>query len=186
MEESILKAVINKSDWLIITVFVLYLAFQFIMWYVKNKKAVKTGADMLKQFSSALDSINNKLKVIYAQYGCELSKEAAILVIQNLYLNFANAIADETYELQKRETSHEKMVNNIQNRLTILNDEKMQDLDLFMYRNKHLITFTTGKIIDPEKIIKIINTYSNKNGMLREEIQNALSIESSIVIKRLN
>jgi hypothetical protein len=39
MEESILKAVLQKSDWLVITVFVLYLAFRIAMHVLENKKA---------------------------------------------------------------------------------------------------------------------------------------------------
>jgi hypothetical protein len=186
MEVTLLKSILDKSDWLIVTIFVLWILFQLVMYYLKQKKGIKTEDSLQKQFTKTIDSIDNKLKIIYAQYGCELSKEAAILIIQNFYFNYANAIADEIYKHQKKEISNNKITSYIENRMSILNDEKMQELDLFIYRNRHLVTYTTGKIVDAEKIIKAINSYSDKNGMLREEIQNILSIESGIVVKRLN
>jgi len=186
MEDTILKTILDKSDWLIITIFVLYLSFQIFMYWLKQKRALKTDESIQQQYMRSIESINNKLKIISVQYGCELSKEAAILIIHNFYFNFANSIASEIYEMQKKENSHDKIIRNIENRLLILNYEKIQELDSFIYRGRNLITFTTGKIVDAQKIINIVNIYSDKNSMLREEIQNLLSIESSIVIKRLN
>jgi hypothetical protein len=186
MEPQIIKILSEKPAWLTLFLVILYFAYKLIIRFLDRNKEAKTENAYKKEYIGILESINQKLKIIYAQYGCELSKEAAIIIIQNIYSNYADAIANEIYEHQKKENSHEKLIYNIENRLSILNDEKMQELDLFMYRNRHLITYTTGKIVDSEKIIKIINNYSNKNGMLREEIQNLLSIESGIVVKRLN
>jgi ribosome-associated toxin RatA of RatAB toxin-antitoxin module len=205
MEESILKAVINKSDWLIITIFIVYLAFKLLTKRMDNKKAktrekqldiqyedIKNSINTISQLAenskikdSLIESIERKLKIIYNQYGSELSKEAAISVIQNIYFNYASSIANEIYELQKKNFSNKKIIAHISNAISIINDEKMQELDAFMYRDRHLITYTTGQIVDPAKIVECINSYSDKNGMLRKELEDLLSIESGIVIKRL-
>jgi hypothetical protein len=184
-ETTLIKAIADKSDWLIITIFVLWIAFKIIMFLIEKKHGTKSNSDIQKQHATVLDSINYKLKVIYAQYGAELSKEAAIFIIQNFYLNFANSVADEIYALQKKDFAHDKIISNIKNKLVILNNEKMQELGVFIYKNRIFVTHTNGMVVDPEKIINIINNYSNKNGMLREEIQNLLSIEAGIVINRL-
>jgi hypothetical protein len=184
-ETTLIKAIADKSDWLIVTIFVLWLAFKIAMYLIEKKHSAKSSNEIEKQNASVLDSINYKLKIIHAQYGAELSKEAAILIIENFYLNFANNIADEIYALQKKDFSHDKIIKNISDKLSIFNNEKMQELNVFSYRNRILVTYTTGKIVENDKITNIINNYSNKNGMLREEIQNLLSIEAGIVINRL-
>jgi hypothetical protein len=156
--------------------------------FTEVKEAIKSISGLAYNSSlkdRVIDSINNKLKVIYAQYGSELSKELAMIVIENIYFNYAQLISNEVYELQKKGFSYQKIMASIKNHISIINDDKMQELDGFVYRDKHLITYTTGQIIEPEKIISIIEGYSEKNGMLRKEIENLLSIEANVVIKRL-
>jgi hypothetical protein len=186
MEIDLIKVLLSKDNWLIIVVFVIYLSYRVYIDFIKYRKANKTENSIQKQFFKTIDSIDNKLKIIYAQYGCELSKEAAVIIIKHFYLNYANSIADDIYEQQKRGISHAKIIKNIENSISILNNEQRQVLDLFMYRNKHLVTFTKGDIVDAEQIAEIINNYSDKNGMLRDEIQKLLSIEAGIIITRLN
>jgi F0F1-type ATP synthase membrane subunit b/b' len=205
MDESFLKLLLGKENWVLITLFIMYLAFKIIMAYIDNKKAKTKEEISNAQFltmqnfmaeiaklgenskikDQIIESIERKLKIIYNQYGSELSKESAVSVIQNMYFNFASQIANEIYELQKKNFSHDKIISHIRNSISIANDEKMQELDTFMYRDRHLVTYTTGQIIDPEKIISAINSYSDKNGMMRKELEDLLSIESGIVIKRL-
>ncbi len=206
MEEGILKAVLSKSDWLILTIFVLYLAFKILMVILENKKAktkeaslekefayikdkietIETMADDYKTKDRIIDSINNKLKIIYAQYGSELSRELAIVIIQNLYYNFAQHISNEIYELQKKNYTHKAIIGSIKSIITILNDEKMQELEGFMYRDRSLVTFTNGQIIDEAKIIGIVGNYIEMNGMLRKEIENLLSMEAGSLIKKFS
>ena len=205
MDESFLKLLLNKDNWVIIVIAIIYVAFKIFMAYFENKKAKTKEETLNAQFQtiqnsigniaklaensrakdSIIESIERKLKIIYNQYGSELSKESAVSVIQNMYFNFASQIANEIYELQKKNFSHDKIINHIKNSIAIANDEKMQELDTFMYRDRHLVTYTTGQIIDPDKITSAINSYSDKNGMLRKELEDLLSIESGIVIKRL-
>jgi hypothetical protein len=206
MEEGILKAVLSKSEWLILAVFFIYLAFKIVMAILDNKKAKTKEETLEKQFGyikdkietieamsvdyktkdRIIDSINNKLKIIYAQYGSELSRELAIVLIQNLYYNYAQHIANEIYELQKKNYTHKAIIGSIKSIITILNDEKMQELEGFMYRDRSLVTFTNGQIIDEAKIIGIIGNYIEMNGLLRKEIENLLSMESGLVIKKFS
>jgi hypothetical protein len=205
MEKSTIELLLSKDNWFIITIVLIYIGFKIGIWLLENKKAktkeelidsqfhemkdsLKVISEMAKNSTikdKTLDSIERKLKIIYAQYGSELSKEAAMVIINNVYFTYAQMIANEIYELQKKGYAINIVNNRIVNTLQILNSEKMQELDLFLYRDKGLITFTTGKIIEPEKIIDIINNFSEKNGLLRAEIETAISIEAGIVIKRL-
>jgi hypothetical protein len=206
MEESILKAVLSKSEWLIITIFILYLAFKIIMAILENKKAktkeelvqkefnylkdkievIEVMANNAKVNERTIDSINQKLKIIYAQYGSELSRESAIVIIQNFYYAYAQHISNEIYELQKKNYTHKKIIESVKSIMCILNDEKMQELEGFSFRDKSLITFTSGQIIDEIKIMNIVDNFITMNGMLRREIENALSIEAGKIIKRFS
>jgi hypothetical protein len=192
MEPEILKQISGKPAWLILAVLILYFAYKIVILFIekKNEKAKKEKElakdDLLHQFQVVTDSINNKLKIISTQYGCELSKDACVIIIQLVYSSFANDISDEFYRLQKRDGySHDKIMEMLTDKHTILNSEKMNELDNFMYRTRHLITYTTGKIVDVKDIIKRINQFGTKNGTLREEIQNLLKMEADIVIKRI-
>ena len=147
--------------------------------------ALMAASENMKSKNKELDSINYRLKVIASQYGGELSKEAAAVVIQSIFHNFANMVANEIYELQKGHHSKNMLEKHISNRVSILNDEKMQELNLFSYRNRMLITYTTGKIVETERIIDTFNSYAEKNGMLRQEIESLSMLEASLIIKRL-
>lgn len=206
MEEGILKAVLTKSEWLILTIFVLYLSFRIVMVILDNKKAKTKEAALEKEFSNLrdkievlevmakdyqtkdkiIDSINNKLKIIYAQYGSELSRELAITIIQNYYYSYSQHISNEIYDLQKKNYSRKKIIESVKSIMHILNDEKMQELEGFSFRGRSLITFTTGQIVDEIKIMNAVDNFIEMNGMLRREIENILLIESGIVIKRFS
>lgn len=147
--------------------------------------SLKTISDSLKLKDKIIDRINYRLGVIANQYGSDLSKDAATSVIQLAYQSFANSLANEIYELQKEQRSNNINHNHIKNKLSILTDETMQELDRFSYREKVLVTYTPNSIIEADKIIKIFNDYSSRNGMLRQEIENEALIEAQKVIKRL-
>ena len=205
MEETIIKELSKQNGWVLITIFCIYLAYKIILTILSNRKAKKSKEILDSQFATIteniediakiakeaevkdriIDSIDYKLKVIYNQWESKLSKECAIIIIQNIYFNFATVISNEIYDLQKRNLSRNKLINQVMNTVSITNDDKLQELELFMYRDRYLNTFTNGEIIDPEQIKKVINEYSDKNGLLRTELENLLYIEAQKIIKLL-
>lgn len=189
MEEGIVKAILEtENGWLIIVLFVLYIAFKLILQWMGNKKA-KTREQVYinssKVKNGIIESTERSLKILRDQYNADLSRGAAIVIIQNVYFNFCNILISEIVDLRERNVPTNSLIAIIRTRISILNDDKIQELGLFLYRNRELITFTSGDIIDPEIIITVINSYANKNGMLASELRSYIEIEMNKVIKRL-
>jgi len=181
------------------------MGFQLFTQYLNNKKA-KTKAQALEaafeeikmnieiirnDFKHAkanvklIESVNRRLTIIANKYNSELSSEAAIVVLQNIYFNFASELIAEINELRNSNISINKLNDIIKSRISILNDEKIHDLALFLLKDRQLITYTNGEILSDLVVLEIIQNYADKNGMLAKEILNKTEIELSKVIKRL-
>ena len=94
-------------------------------------------------------------------------------------------LTSEINELRDRRISVNNLIDIIRTRISILNDDKMQEFELFLYKGKELITYTSGDIIESDLVIGIINSYADKNGMLARELRTHIEMEMNKVIKRL-
>lgn len=189
MDKEIIKLILeSKNSWIAIVLFVLYITFKLITQRMSNKKAKTREQIYIKSSkvkSGIIESIERRLKIIANRYNGDLPREAAIIIIQNIYFNFSTILINEIVDLRERNVSVNNLIAIIRTRISILNDDKMQELELFLFRNRELITFTSGDIIDPEIIIRVINSYATQNGMLASELRSYIEIEMNKVIKRL-
>jgi hypothetical protein len=206
MDEKLIKTILDsKNVWVAVIVLTLYMGFQLFTQYLNNKKtksktqALEVAFDEIKMniaiikndFKHAkanvrlIESVNRRLTIIANKYNSELSSEAAIVILQNIYFNFASELIAEINDLRNTKISIKSLIDIIRNRISILNDEKIHDLGLFLFRNKQLITYTNGEILSDVLVLEIIQNYASKNGMLAKEILNKTEIELSKVIKRL-
>ncbi len=206
MEADVLKTILeSENGWIAIVLFTLFIIFKIGIRFFDNRKsktkaqalesmfaelriniiALKDGIKNSKTKDGIIESIERRLKILSNQYSSVLSREAAVSTIQNIYFNFSTILINEIVELKERNIAVNSLIAIIKTRISILNDDKMQELELFLYKNKELITFTSGDIINTEAIIEIINSYGDKNGMLAREVRTHIEIEMNQVIKRL-
>jgi len=189
MEEGLIKAFLeSENGWIAIIIFILYISFKLATQWLVGKKAKSREQIYVKSSkvkTGIIESTERRLKIIADRYNADLSREAAIVLIQNIYFNFSTILINEIVDLRDRNVAVNSLVAIIRTRISILNDDKMQELELFLYHNRELITFTSGDIIDPEKVIKVINSYANRNGMLASELRSHIEIEMNKIIKRL-
>jgi hypothetical protein len=190
METGVIKAILESPNgWMAIVIFVLYILFQIFLKYLDQKKA-KTKEQIFIKSSKTKDglieSIERRLKILSNQYSADLSKEAAICVLQNIYFNFSTILIAEIDEYRaNKNISVASLIAIIKTRISILNDDKMQELELFLYKGRELITFTSGDIVESDIIVAIISSYADKNGMLAREIRTHIEMNLNKVIKRL-
>jgi hypothetical protein len=190
MDKEVIKAILEtENGWIVIILFLLYFAFNIGKIIITNKKA-KTREQLilksLKTKDGLIESTDRRLKILSDQYNADLSKEAAMVIIQNIYYNFYNILLDEIDTLRKKRIDTNRLSTIIESRVIILNDDKMHELELFLYRGRELITFTSGDIIDSDKVLNIVNSYADKNGMLANELKTNIEMEMNKIIKRLS
>jgi hypothetical protein len=199
MEEKILQEVLETGNpGLIMFIVFIYLAFQVTLKIIEIKKsnkrsaksqeilsAVKDMAESSKIKDDFIEAIRMKLNIISNQYGSQLSKDTAAVLINNIYVSFATMMSNEIYELKKLSKSTNVSIKHIRDKSLIFNQEKTSELGLFVYQNKTLSSFSNGVIIGSDTLVNIFNEYGEKNGMLRKEIENEALISAQKVIKKL-
>ncbi len=206
MNEDLVKTVLDSENiWVAVTVMTLYMVFLLFTQYLTNKKAKSKAQALEEAFEDVnkniyiireefkhvkvsialIESINRRLTIIANKYNSELSGEAATIILQNIFFNFASELIGEINDLRKKDIPIKKLNDLVRNRMSILNDEKIYDLSLFLFKNKQLITYTNGEILSDLIVLDIIQNYAEKNGMLGKEIFNNTEIELAKVIKRL-
>ena len=203
IDKGLIKAILeSENGWMAIVILLIYIAYKLIAQFMGNKKA-KTKSEAVEAFIDEIkltqegilarvktrnreaEAISRKLTIISNKYNSELSREASIIIIQNVYFNFATILIQEIDELRNKNIPVNNLISIISTRLSILSDEKIQELDLFLYKNRQLITYTPGEIVAIKPIIHLINNYASKNGMLAREIYNLVEKEMTKVIKRM-
>ena len=186
MDSNLIRAFLEtKNGWYAIVIFILYIIFKLIIYYFEQKRA-KSKEEIFVKASKTKDafieSINRRLKIISDRYNAELSKKAAIIVLQNIYANFSFIIIEEINELKR---AKEFNFDYFYARFQVLNYEKIAELENFLYRNRELMTFTSGQIIDYELIKELVEEYKDKNGMLSKEVKTLIEKEVNKILKRL-
>ena len=186
IEDEIVKVIIdNLKDgevWTLVVLLVFYVIKREVRQFRERKK-LKIESGTNKKINHRID---RSLKVLTNKYSNHLSRDSAIMIFKLVFYNSHCSIMHDINGLYNDNISAREVKLSLENRISIVNDEKNMILKKFYYKDETLESYCDEDVFHTDFILAQVDTYSRINVFqLANKLKDYMNIQVNELIKKL-